>query len=229
MKDERAATRPPGDGSLADTLTLEHMECIGKARLLIIDDDEMTCRVIHDALAHPDFDIRTVNQVAHIEETIRRQESLHLVILDFVLPGVQTEVVLAWIHQLHPAAEVIVITGYPTVEGAQTALRARVFDYITKPFQLAHLRRTVIKCLEARGVLRMTVEALRLAVGAAIRERRKTLDLTLAEMVRRTGISLGYLSQIELGKNSASIETLYKISLALGVRLHELFQSLQRP
>ena len=36
-------------------------------------------------------------------------------------------------------------------------------------------------------------------------------------MSERTGVSLGYLSQIELGKNSASIETLYRISLGLGV------------
>ena len=35
-------------------------------------------------------------------------------------------------------------------------------------------------------------------------------------MSDRTDVSLGYLSQIELGKNSASIETLYRICLALG-------------
>ena len=41
-------------------------------------------------------------------------------------------------------------------------------------------------------------------------------------------MSLGYLSQIELGKNSASIETLYRICLALGMKMSELFQSVQR-
>jgi transcriptional regulator with XRE-family HTH domain len=39
---------------------------------------------------------------------------------------------------------------------------------------------------------------------------------------------LGYLSQIELGKNSASIETLYRISLALGIKLSDLFTAVQR-
>jgi transcriptional regulator with XRE-family HTH domain len=46
-------------------------------------------------------------------------------------------------------------------------------------------------------------------------------------MAQRTNVSLGYLSQIELGKNSASIETLYRISLGLGVRMADLFQSVQ--
>lgn len=46
---------------------------------------------------------------------------------------------------------------------------------------------------------------------------------TLAQLSDRTKVSLGYLSQIELGKNSASIETLYKICLGLGIKMSELF------
>jgi transcriptional regulator with XRE-family HTH domain len=74
----------------------------------------------------------------------------------------------------------------------------------------------------------MTEEALRESLGSAIRERRKGLGYTLARMSEQTGVSLGYLSQIELGKNSASIETLYRICLALGIKMSELFQSVQR-
>ena len=65
--------------------------------------------------------------------------------------------------------------------------------------------------------------------GAALRERRKALELTLADMVKKTGLSMGYLSQIELGKNAASIETLYRISLGLRVRVADLFQAVQMP
>jgi transcriptional regulator with XRE-family HTH domain len=72
----------------------------------------------------------------------------------------------------------------------------------------------------------MTEEALLERIGAFIRERRKALGLTLAQMSERTGVSLGYLSQIELGKNSASIETLYRICLAFGIRMSELFSAI---
>jgi transcriptional regulator with XRE-family HTH domain len=94
---------------------------------------------------------------------------------------------------------------------------------------VAHLKRVVLRCLEGRGLLRMSEEALRVSLGAAIRERRKALGLTLAQMAQRTLVSLGYLSQIELGKNSASIETLYRISLGLGIKMSELFQTVQTP
>jgi hypothetical protein len=48
------------------------------------------------------------------------------------------------------------------------------------------------------------------AVAIADRERRKVLGLTLAQ---RTSVSLGYPSRNQPGKNSASIQTLYRISL----------------
>src|SRR5215831_5455194 len=105
---------------------------------------------------------------------------------------------------------------------------AKTCDYLTKPFQVEQLREIVYRCLESKGLLRMTEDALKEALGAAIRERRKALGLTLANMSDRTGVSLGYLSQIELGKNSASIETLYRICLALGMKMSELFHAVQR-
>jgi transcriptional regulator with XRE-family HTH domain len=54
------------------------------------------------------------------------------------------------------------------------------------------------------------------------------MDLTLVQLAARSDVSVGFLSQIELGKNSASIETFYRISLALGMKLPELFQAVQR-
>ena len=45
-------------------------------------------------------------------------------------------------------------------------------------------------------------------------------------MAQRTNVSLGYLSQIELGKNSASIDTLYRICLGLGIKMADLFQNI---
>jgi DNA-binding XRE family transcriptional regulator len=114
------------------------------------------------------------------------------------------------------------------VDSALNCLRARTYDYLTKPFQVDQLREIVYRCLENKGLLRMTEDALKESLGNAIRARRKALGLTLSDLSKRTEVSLGYLSQIELGKNSASIETLYRICLALGMKMSELFQAVQR-
>ncbi len=198
----------------------------GDVSVLVIDDDEDICRLIRAALAGQDLDVESVSDPTQVEERLRTK-SYQVIILDYFIPPLQAEQVLEWLKELQPDASIIVVTGYPSIDSALQCLRARAYDYITKPFPVAHLQKVVTRCLESKGLLRMSEDALKEALGAAIRERRKALGLTLAQMAARTNVSLGYLSQIELGKNSASIETLYKISLGLGVRLADLFQTVQ--
>src|SRR5262249_36330761 len=200
----------------------------GEVRILIVDDDESVCRVIRAALARSEYKIDQVSDPAQVEAHLRA-EPYHIIILDYCIPGLQPEQVLEWIREHQPDASIIVVTAYPSIDSALNCLRARIYDYLTKPFQIAQLQRIVTRCLESKGLLRLSEAALRESLGAAIRERRKALSLTLAQMAQRTGVSLGYLSQIELGKNSASIETLYRVSLGLGMKMCELFESVQMP
>ncbi len=196
----------------------------GEVRILIVDDEAAICQVVQNTLAPLDFSVDAVSQPERIEAQLQTR-TYHLIILDYVIPGLTPEQMFDWLKQHQPDASIIVITGYPSVDGVLSCLRARTYDYLTKPFDIARLREIVQRCLEGKGLLRMSEEALRELLGAHIRERRKALGLTLAQMAERTGISLGYLSQIELGKNSASIETLYRICLGLGIKMPELFQA----
>src|SRR5918994_2892760 len=207
---------------------LGELQSSGEIRLLILDDDPATCAVIQAALSNRDFQIDTVSDPMLIESVLSRKSHYHLIIMDYVIPGLEPDQVFGWVRDNQPEANIVVVTGYPSVDSALNCLRARTYDYLTKPFQVDHLREIVVRCLESKGLLRMTEEALRESLGAAIRERRKALGFTLSNMSERTGVSLGYLSQIELGKNSASIETLYRICLALGIKMSELFTAVQR-
>jgi DNA-binding response OmpR family regulator len=202
------------------------LHCASEVRILIVDDDAAICRLIQAALAHNDFHVDAVSDPTRVEAQLRGQ-SYHVVILDYVIPGLESEQVLNWVRECQPDASIIVVTAYPSMDSALQCLRAHTYDYLTKPFQVEQLQKTVTRCLESRGLLRLSEQALREALGKAIRERRKAMGLTLAEMAKRTKVSLGYLSQIELGKNSASIETLYCIALGLRVRVADLFQSVQ--
>lgn len=206
---------------------LRELQSSGDIRILVLDDEPGTCSLIQAALTTRDFRIDTVSDPSMVESALKGT-SYHLIVLDYVIPGLEPDQVFGWIRDHQADANVVVVTGYPSVDSALNCLRARTYDYLTKPFQVDQLREVVFRCLEGKGLLRMTEEALRESLGTAIRERRKALGLTLSNMSDRTGVSLGYLSQIELGKNSASIETLYRICLALGMKMSELFQSVQR-
>ena len=207
---------------------MRELQSSGDIRILILDDDPATCSVIQAALANRDFIIDVVSDPQLVESSLAQEQKYHLIVLDYVLPGLEPDQVFGWIRETQPDANIVVVTGYPSVDSALNCLRARTYDYLTKPFQVDQLREIVFRCLEGKGLLRMTEDALREALGTAIREKRKALGLTLSNMSDRTSVSLGYLSQIELGKNSASIETLYRICLALGLKMSELFQAVQR-
>lgn len=196
--------------------------CPADVRILIIDDEAAICQVIERALAQPHFAIESVSQHDKIEAALKNS-SYNLIIMDYVLPGIDANTLFDLVKTNQPDASVIVMTGYPSVDSALNSLRARAYDYITKPFDINKLRDTVHHCLESKGILRMSEDALRENLGKVLRDRRKGMDLTLAQLSDRTKVSLGYLSQIELGKNSASIETLYKICLGLGIKMSELF------
>jgi CheY-like chemotaxis protein len=202
--------------------------CASDVRLLVLDDDPAVGRVIQAALARNHFTVDVVSDPNQMEPALRN-EPYHIIILDYCLPGLESEHFLEQVREHQPDASIIVVTAFPSIDSALNCLRARTYDYLTKPFQVSLLQRIVTRCLESKGLLRLSEEALRESLGAVIRERRKALGLTLAQLAKRTGVSLGYLSQIELGKNSASIETLYRISLGLRVRLADLFQAVQMP
>jgi CheY-like chemotaxis protein len=219
-------TSPPEEPSPTVEEPSTGLHCAAEVHILVLDDDETVCRIMQAALTPHDFHVHTFSEPGEME-TALQERPYHVILLDYVIPGLESEQLLKWVRQHQPEASIIVVTAYPSIDSALNCLRARTYDYLTKPFQIAHLQRTVMRCLENRGLLRLSETALREALGQAIRERRKTLGLTLAQMAQRTGVSLGYLSQIELGKNSASIETLYRISLGLGLKMSDLFLTIQ--
>jgi DNA-binding response OmpR family regulator len=198
----------------------------GDVRVLVLDDDPAIGRLVQAAFSDHDFRIDAVADPNLMESALRNQ-NYHVVVLDYVIPGLESEQLIDCVRETQTDAHIIVVTAFPSIDSALHCLRAHTYDYVTKPFQVEHLKKIVMRSLESRGLLRLTEEALREQLGAAIRERRKAMGLTLAEMAKRTNVSLGYLSQIELGKNSASIETLYRIALGLRIRIAELFQSIQ--
>jgi DNA-binding NtrC family response regulator len=122
-----------------------------EVRILVLDDDETVCNVMQAALAPQEFKVDVVSTSSRIEEALRRQE-YHVIILDYVLPGLEPEQVFEWIRETQHEASIIVVTAYPSIDSALNCLRARTYDYLTKPFQVAQFQRTVMRCLESKGL-----------------------------------------------------------------------------
>ncbi|MCS0603744.1 helix-turn-helix domain-containing protein [Streptomyces sp. LP11] len=66
-------------------------------------------------------------------------------------------------------------------------------------------------------------------VGPGIRRRRRALELTLAEVARRAGVSVPFLSQVENGRSRPSMSSLQRIADALDTTAVQLLASAQAP
>jgi transcriptional regulator with XRE-family HTH domain len=69
----------------------------------------------------------------------------------------------------------------------------------------------------------------RYLVGDLVRARRRSLDLTLVDVSRKTGLSASYLSQVERNRLAPSVAALMKITRALGVSVGEILAQQSQP
>src|SRR6187455_1097282 len=116
-------------------------------RILVVDDDHDTCRIIAEVLAAPgrEFELATdSNRAVHKAGT----ESFDLVICDINLNSSLNGLdVLRAFKGANPAGQVLLISGFGTLQTAIEAVRAGAYDYISKPFNISEVKATVERAL----------------------------------------------------------------------------------
>lgn len=63
-----------------------------------------------------------------------------------------------------------------------------------------------------------------IAFGIVLRELRKQRELSQEVLAHESGLERNYISLLELGKNSASIKTLFKLAPTLGISVSEMLK-----
>ncbi len=116
-------------------------------RILVIDDESavgLSCRRTLETEGH--------EVVFHQNPEAGLQAALtgdfDIVLLDLMMPGVGGMEILRQIRAAGVPAEVIVITGYATVESAVEAMKQGAHDYVSKPFSPAQLKMAVERAWE---------------------------------------------------------------------------------
>ncbi len=103
-----------------------------KNRILVVDDDEVVRWSYHRSLQSVS---RNVEAACDGEEALQTMEQnpCDVVLLDLRMPGQDGLSVLRTIKQKWPESEVVIITGYPTVDSAKEAMKLGAYDYVAKP------------------------------------------------------------------------------------------------
>ena len=121
----------------------------GKARVLLVDDDEEIVNLFSDALKRDGrFEIRTA--LTGYEAGIATQEfNPDLIILDYMLPDINGNVVCKTIRQNPTFAhmKIVFISGVVNRDEIEDLLRAGADDFVQKPFHMGELIEKVAKML----------------------------------------------------------------------------------
>ena len=115
-------------------------------RILIVDDDAETCRFLEELLELPDRHFVSVQNPDTALGKIRN-DSFDLLISDINLNAPRSGLDLLRQFKADQGAPVVLISGFGTLETAIEAVRAGAFDYISKPFVIADVKRIVDRAL----------------------------------------------------------------------------------
>ncbi|HEY0857982.1 MAG TPA: response regulator [Albitalea sp.] len=102
------------------------------AKILIVDDEEVVRRSYARILEGTNCKVKAAWTWMQVSQ-LMQSDPYDLVLLDLRMPDMDGMKILKAIRQSWPESEVIIITGYPTLETAKEALTLGAYDYLTKP------------------------------------------------------------------------------------------------
>ena len=137
-----------------------------KARILVIDDDEGMCYTLTRMAEEEGHEARAALTLKDGLEMIAAAE-YDVVFLDVRLPDGSGIKAIPRVQAVPCPPEIIIVTGYGDKDGAKTALKCGVWDYIEKPAR---------------------IDALRLSLKRALQYRRQSKNLSDPASIAREGI-----------------------------------------
>ena len=121
-----------------------------KPAVLIVDDEPDLCELLSLTLQRMDLNPRTANTVAAAQRLLKT-ESFDLCLTDMQLSDGDGLDLVQWIQQYSPQVPVAVITAHGNMETAVRALKLGAFDFVSKPLDLAGLRKLVTSAIKLSG------------------------------------------------------------------------------
>jgi DNA-binding NtrC family response regulator len=110
--------------------------------ILVVDDEQVALKNLCHILRKEGYHVTAAKSGKQALAHLERQE-FSLVLTDLKMPQVDGMQILKKVKTVYPKTEVILITGFSTVDSAVESLKAGAYHYIAKPFKLAQVRKIV--------------------------------------------------------------------------------------
>ncbi|UCF35122.1 MAG: response regulator [Phycisphaerales bacterium] len=194
-------------------------------KVLVIDDDPAICKTVGTLLEEHGYAPRTHTNPEDAIDSAKK-ESFQIALVDLRMPVMEGVDVVEKLKEIDDRTSCIVMTAYPDLDSATETMRRGSCDYITKPFKKEDLVAAVDRACQKMGIIYTNEHELNRLIGQRIRQQRLSRNLTLRQLSDRTDLTTSQLSQVELGKNAASIWALARISNSFGLQVSELLKGL---
>ncbi|MBN1105973.1 MAG: response regulator [Deltaproteobacteria bacterium] len=107
-------------------------------KIMLVDDEEGFLLTTQKLLLRKGIRVTTATSGAEALEKLM-QETIHVVVLDVKMPGMDGVTALKAIKSRFPQVEVIMFTGHASVDSAVSGLMSGATDYLTKPLDIEEL------------------------------------------------------------------------------------------
>jgi two-component system, NtrC family, response regulator PilR len=118
-----------------------------KPAVLVVDDEPDLCELLSITLQRMDLAPSTAPTLA-VAQRMLKTERFDLCLTDMQLPDGDGLDLVKWIQQYSPSVPVAVITAHGNMETAVRALKLGAFDFVSKPLDLAGLRKLVATAIK---------------------------------------------------------------------------------
>jgi DNA-binding NtrC family response regulator len=114
--------------------------------VLIVDDDPKMRELLTSILENASYIVETASNGKEAIKTCKKFP-IDVALIDIELPDMKGTQLLSTLKELQPKMVRIIITGYPSIENAVTAVNEKADGYILKPFNPADLLEKIKKLI----------------------------------------------------------------------------------
>ena len=122
----------------------------GQNDILIVEDQEKIRTMCTSVLENAGFRVQSAEDGKQTLEKVQDQR-FDLVLTDIRMPGISGDLLIDRIKKIQPDMAFVIMTGFPTMELAIDAVHKGVGEFLTKPFRIDDLKKSVEYALTERA------------------------------------------------------------------------------